>query len=64
MIRPVVTIVMTIRHHRIISVNEHNPKQPKSLASTMPQICLDWRDRQQSLAPLAAVNRQVSRVRT
>lgn len=31
------------RHDRLISVNEHNPKQPKSVGSTMPQIYLDWR---------------------
>jgi putative ABC transport system permease protein len=52
-------------HDRIVTVLEHNPARPASQpGSTMPQIYLEWRDRQQSFAQLAAINRQVYRVRT
>src|SRR5881227_3637697 len=47
------------QHDRIVAVLEWNPKRPASPATTMPQIFLDWRDRQQSFALLAATNRQV-----
>ena len=43
-------------HDRIAAVLEHNPAQPLS-GNTMPQNYLDWRERQQSFAHLAAVNR-------
>jgi putative ABC transport system permease protein len=49
-------------HDRIVAVLEHNPKRQVS-GSTMPQIFLDWRERQQTFAQLAALNRVQYRVR-
>ena len=49
-------------HDRIVAVLEHNPKRQVS-GSTMPQIFLDWRERQQTFAHLAALNRLQYRVR-
>ena len=51
------------QHDRIVAVLEHNAKRGDGPTSTMPQIFLDWRDRQQSFAQLAATNRQVMRAR-
>jgi predicted permease len=50
-------------HDRIAAVMEHNAGRPGSVTSTMPQIFLDWRDRQRSFALLAATNRQNLQVR-
>src|SRR5919107_6366049 len=49
-------------HDRIVAVIEHNVRQQVS-GSTMPQIFLDWRERQQTCALLVATNRQQYRVR-
>ena len=49
-------------HDRIVAILEHNPKRQVS-GSTMPQIFLDWRERQQTFAQLAALNRLQYRVR-
>ena len=49
-------------HDRIVAVLEHNPKRQVS-GSTMPQMFLDWRERQQTFAFLAALNRMQYRVR-
>jgi len=49
-------------HDRIVAVLEDNPKRNVS-GATMPQIYLDWRERQQSFAYLAATNRQQYRLR-
>jgi putative ABC transport system permease protein len=51
------------QHDRIAAVLESNPARPSSPASTMPQIFLDWRDRQQSFVQFAATNRQLMQVR-
>src|SRR4029078_2545321 len=51
------------QHDRIVAVLEHNAKRADGPTSTMPQIFLDWRDRRQSFALLAATNRQVMRAR-
>src|SRR3970040_1683399 len=50
------------QHDRILAVLEDNPKRPGS-GTTMPQNFLDWRDRQQSFAHLAATNRIQYRIR-
>jgi putative ABC transport system permease protein len=50
------------RHDRIVAIVEHNPKRQVA-GSTMPQIYLDWRDRQQSFLHLAATNRVQYRLR-
>ena len=51
------------RSDRIVSVQEYNPKRPASVSATMPQMFLDWRDRQQSFSRLAAGNRVLYRLR-
>jgi predicted permease len=50
-------------HDRIISVLEYNPERRELSGSTMPQNYLDWRERQQSFASLAATNRIQYRLR-
>lgn len=50
------------QHDRIIAVLEDNPKRNVS-GATMPQIFLDWRERQQSFAQLTATFRNNYRVR-
>ena len=49
-------------HDRIVAVLEDNPKRNVS-GATMPQIYLDWRERQQSFAQFAATFRNNYRVR-
>ena len=50
-------------HDRIVAVLEHNLRRPQNSGSTVPQNYLDWRERQQSFAHLAAVNSLTQRAR-